>query len=430
MPKTILIAYSGTGQHKDKKDKRRDNPGLICEILDREKYPASEQVHFYITGIGTDQKTFTGKKFDQIKAYTFPKKVREGYKHLCKNYEPGDRIILTGFSRGAALARSLAGMVRNVGLLKRDYVSKSRINEAYQAYISEAGVDDAAAVEFRNTYSHFDGVKINCLAVFDTVLAWDMDGFHDLHVSKMVEVFRHAVASDERRADFDWTPATSNPYHTDSEQCLFPGAHSDIGGSYQHRGLTQGPLLWIIEAMAKAGLKMPKDYVSYLKKTQSLPPVHISDNDSSGDEFDIDEQRMARVNPWDKQHYPEKEFLFRFRGEITRSGFEDLTDVVIDKSVQKREEDPHRDYKSPLSVETVRRITENRKRYARRVLASDPDVVAPQRVSPRLLRTTKATTSDPHLVRLFQLKSSEQRERVAVPGDGTPSPKRSKSMQV
>jgi len=43
--------------------------------------------------------------------------IRELYSFLCQNYADGDEIILTGFSRGAFTARSVADLVASVGLL-------------------------------------------------------------------------------------------------------------------------------------------------------------------------------------------------------------------------------------------------------------------------------------------------------------------------
>jgi uncharacterized protein (DUF2235 family) len=44
------------------------------------------------------------------------------------NYAPGDRLYLFGFSRGAYTVRSLAGLIRNSGILRRgeeDYEEKA-----------------------------------------------------------------------------------------------------------------------------------------------------------------------------------------------------------------------------------------------------------------------------------------------------------------
>ena len=72
------------------------------------------QIVFYDDGVGVGQgvaENFTkfvggaiGKGLDR--------KIAEAYEFLCLNFEPGDRIYIFGFSRGAYTARSLAGLLR------------------------------------------------------------------------------------------------------------------------------------------------------------------------------------------------------------------------------------------------------------------------------------------------------------------------------
>jgi uncharacterized protein (DUF2235 family) len=45
--------------------------------------------------------------------------VQAAYTFLAVNYAPGDEIFLMGFSRGAFTARSVAGLIDDVGLLTR-----------------------------------------------------------------------------------------------------------------------------------------------------------------------------------------------------------------------------------------------------------------------------------------------------------------------
>lgn len=45
------------------------------------------------------------------------KDIREAYSFICANYVDGDSIILTGFSRGAFTARSIADLIASIGLL-------------------------------------------------------------------------------------------------------------------------------------------------------------------------------------------------------------------------------------------------------------------------------------------------------------------------
>ena len=55
------------------------------------------------------------------------KDIREIYNYICNNYVDGDEIILTGFSRGAFTARSVADMISSVGLLVRALPCLTRI---------------------------------------------------------------------------------------------------------------------------------------------------------------------------------------------------------------------------------------------------------------------------------------------------------------
>lgn len=46
-------------------------------------------------------------------------KLGTAYRALVERYEPGDRLYFFGFSRGAYIARALAGMVAKLGILER-----------------------------------------------------------------------------------------------------------------------------------------------------------------------------------------------------------------------------------------------------------------------------------------------------------------------
>ena len=47
------------------------------------------------------------------------KNILQGYKFIVDNYEQDDLTYLFGFSRGAYTARSLAGLIRNIGILHK-----------------------------------------------------------------------------------------------------------------------------------------------------------------------------------------------------------------------------------------------------------------------------------------------------------------------
>src|SRR5262245_8584165 len=84
--------------------------------------PAKGQITLYVPGVGTDwyDKFIgggTGLGVDQ--------RIQRAYKFLVDNYDDGDAVYVFGFSRGAFEARSLVGMIGNVGILRRDRLKGS-----------------------------------------------------------------------------------------------------------------------------------------------------------------------------------------------------------------------------------------------------------------------------------------------------------------
>ena len=78
-----------------------------------------------------------------------------------------------------------------------------------------------------------------------------------------IEIGRHAIAIDERRAFFRtnlWrlnnSPPVSGP--KDLKQVWFVGAHSDVGGGYPEAesGLAKIALAWMIKEAEMAGLQV------------------------------------------------------------------------------------------------------------------------------------------------------------------------------
>jgi uncharacterized protein (DUF2235 family) len=64
--------------------------------------------------------------------------VRAAYGFLVNNYSAGDKIYIFGFSRGAYIARALAGLVSNYGLLtKRGMDNFNAVYETFYAKDSD-----------------------------------------------------------------------------------------------------------------------------------------------------------------------------------------------------------------------------------------------------------------------------------------------------
>ena len=219
------------------------------------------QVLFYDQGVGT------GNVFDRYIGGALGRglsdNIFDGYRFLLANYEPGDEIYLFGFSRGAFTARSLAGMVRKVGILRRDVIDQ--YIPALQLYqTAKVRPKDDNARVFREKFAIAPDIPIRCVGVFDTVGALgvpiggknDEDyAFHDTELSGSVEYAFHALAIDERRGAFEPTLWAYRPKEGQIvRQVWFAGAHSDIGGGYGEHELSDITLKWMMDQATQAGL--------------------------------------------------------------------------------------------------------------------------------------------------------------------------------
>jgi len=231
------------------------------------------QVAFYDWGVGTDRKKLAGG----ITGAGIDKNIMDCYRFLVHNYKAGDRLFLFGFSRGAYTVRSLAGFIRNCGLLGREHAE--RIPEAFDLYrqrTRKSAPWEKTALDFRARFAVADLTPIEFLGAWDTVGAlgipvpfWGTLNesrylFHDTEPSKIIRHARHAVAIDENRQDFEPTLWDEKP-GMDLQQVWFPGVHSDVGGGYDDPGLSHCASQWILEEAARFGLKFEPYYLQSLQ---------------------------------------------------------------------------------------------------------------------------------------------------------------------
>jgi uncharacterized protein (DUF2235 family) len=238
------------------------------------------QLLFYEPGVGTspDEHLFGGGF-----GYGLSQNIRNCYQFLAERYESGDQIYLFGFSRGAYTARSLAGLVRNCGILLAE--NADRVDEAFAFYrdrTSQTHPSALASQLFRQMYSHDDD-HIHCIGVWDTVgtlgipielpgweevskryKGWEtLWGFHDTQLGRHVGFAYHALAIDEERQPFKptlWTrddPASGQTL----EQVWFAGVHTEVGGGARDASLSDVALLWMVERARDCGLVFMSDHL-------------------------------------------------------------------------------------------------------------------------------------------------------------------------
>lgn len=276
--KRIAIFCDGTWNSPDKTIGDKPCQTNVVRIAQAVKEIAEDgipQLTYYDPGIGT-----SGLKikqiFDGATGTGISKNILEAYKYLIFNYEIGDDLYLFGFSRGAFTVRSLAGLIRNSGILKREFIQL--IDKAYKLYKSRSPSThprENEATLFRKTYAVKDKLPIKFIGVWDTVgslgnplfinnvfskLSFSVLGnrFHDTDLSSTVENAFQALAIDETRRNFKATlwNKQSGAKNQLLEQVWFVGAHSNVGGGYPVKGLSDIALKWMIEKVKLCGLDL------------------------------------------------------------------------------------------------------------------------------------------------------------------------------
>jgi hypothetical protein len=117
---------------------------------------------------------------------------------------------------------------------------------------------------------------VRCIGVFDTVGAlgvpievfanWNRQRFqfHDVNLSRNVDFAFHALAIDEKRGPFQ-ASLWQYPNHKDFtcvEQVWFTGVHSNVGGGYPDRGLSDISMKWMLSRIQEKnlGLRLLPDW--------------------------------------------------------------------------------------------------------------------------------------------------------------------------
>lgn len=243
------------------------------------------QIVFYDWGIGS----YSGKLTGGMLGAGIDKNIQDAYRFLVHNYLPGDEVFLFGFSRGAYTARSLVGLIRNAGLLRK--INADLIPKAYALYRQPAQPDAPSAVRFREAHSWEKWeVRIAFIGVWDTVGALGVPSqivrrmggnqrhaFHDTSLSGIIDHACHAVAIDEQRVDFEPALWTRLPKPGQViEQQWFAGVHGDVGGGNGDSGLSDTALEWIWSQAERQGLALDDNYRRQAVKPNPLGKLHRS----------------------------------------------------------------------------------------------------------------------------------------------------------
>ncbi|MFF9090921.1 DUF2235 domain-containing protein [Streptomyces sp. NPDC014991] len=303
MAKRLVICCDGTWNFADQPSKTNVTKVAlsVCTGPDADKV----QRVYYHSGVGTG-------RWERLRGGAFgvglSQNVIDAYRFLVETYESRDELFLFGFSRGAFTVRSLAGLVRNCGIVRRDHAG--RIQEAWDLYRDRTEKPSGtASTLFRRSYAHETAIRF--IGVWDTVGALGIPlpasrrldpvvdrfnrqwAFHDTELSSWVRAAFHALAIDEQRSAFQptlWHQQPGAEHRQELKQVWFAGVHCDVGGGYRETGLSDITLLWMIDQARRYGLVFdpkalgvagpsamkPEDCIDFRVQPDVLGEVHPS----------------------------------------------------------------------------------------------------------------------------------------------------------
>jgi uncharacterized protein (DUF2235 family) len=303
MPRNIVLCSDGTGNSAIKD--RGTNVFKLYEALDlnghRKNPGLPPQLAFYDDGVGTERfkpLRMLGGAF----GWGLSRNVKELYASLVRAYEPGDRLFLFGFSRGAYTVRTLAGFIATCGVLRREAFACDAdlwhaVGEAYEEYRRKYRTFTGRLVRkpyarersaaFKQVHSvqhprHAPGgdVRIEFIGVWDTVDAVGLPvdfladlinafiyrfRFPDQKLSPLVTRACHAISVDDERRTFHpvmWDEQDEKAGRI--EQLWFAGVHANVGGGYDRQGMSLVALDWMMAQAERQRLRfLPAVRASY-----------------------------------------------------------------------------------------------------------------------------------------------------------------------
>jgi uncharacterized protein (DUF2235 family) len=282
--KNVLIFSDGTGQGGRGRRSKPDRSNVRKLYDATHRFDQERQQAMYDAGLGAPE----GRKrspwqfaYDLVSQGTglgISRNIKDCYEALIRMHEPGDRIFLFGFSRGAYTVRSLGGVLKLCGIPTRNAAGA---NPRQDAAVRTALVEEAVETvykhygdgekkqerirlgeKFRSDYESGEATPY-FIGVWDTVRALGVPGlsdlvfwrheFHDDTLNEKVPYARQALSIDENREMF--APVLWKEDDETEEararrrirQVWFPRVHSDIGGGYRECELSDLALEWMID---------------------------------------------------------------------------------------------------------------------------------------------------------------------------------------
>ncbi|KAK3989330.1 hypothetical protein QBC44DRAFT_370070 [Cladorrhinum sp. PSN332] len=318
-PRLYVASFDGTRAGGILCPRKTVVPELVKLISKHENV-----VEIAMNGVGSDTNVFD-RVFGGLFGSGTLRNIITAYRIIANDYMTGDRIILTGYSRGAWAARYLAKIIELVGLPKNgdEKFFRALYKACDKEYLFSNPETKTALVK---GYECWRDVKIDALCCFDTVgslgipvtgLAKPLSIFcsRQKHkrsdqvvydVASNVTFSFHGLALHESRSPYTPTLMRGRSAH----QVYFPGNHSNLGWIDDTVcQLVHAPLAWMIQQLhthlninfdeekleARFPAYRPATSIAETSTTTNTPAAGPSGDQSSAKEWY--KGRVKRTNP-------------------------------------------------------------------------------------------------------------------------------------
>lgn len=313
MPRRIVLCLDGSSNQVGAR--YPTNVVRLFEMLEADD-PA-RQLLYYDPGVGTmasaGARSPVGSRMSRLAGLALGTGMKanlaEAYTYLMQHWEPGDRVYVFGFSRGAYTARALVGMLNKPGLMRPG--SENLVPYAVAKYAFNHDIDksEQEVARFSHAFcrrteheplwaevkrnsprqvSHY-ALPVTYLGLWDTVKAAGILRLGTLHWPYTHQLpnaarIRHAVSLDERRRPYPEFLVTRRPepLRDTAQEVWFAGVHSDVGGTFPHaRGaplLSTITLKWVTDGVVQDLDFRPGAYAEACAVTEDFADAALHPN--------------------------------------------------------------------------------------------------------------------------------------------------------
>ncbi|KAF8829500.1 hypothetical protein HHX47_DHR3000528 [Lentinula edodes] len=276
--RTLVLCFDGTGDQFDE-----DNSNVVNLFSLLKKDDPSQQLVYYQSGIGTytipqiaqPWMAKLHKAADMMVGIHLNAHVMTGYEFLMQNYKIGDKICIFGFSRGAYIARALAGISNTSVRCFRHALSldehrarfvpslwdHSLPNRQFKKHLSfRFGLPRGVMPKSKKPVRNLQHPKQNGVITEVEPQSYRAPNNESARSTNNGPAHR-TLSQLEREYDamigLDADPDVVDQTPTDVQEVWFAGCHCDIGGGAvkndTRNSLARIPLRWMIRECFKVG---------------------------------------------------------------------------------------------------------------------------------------------------------------------------------